>query len=62
MDKYLHYKIEGVSMDLIKYTDRHSYNTRFKEDFVHPKPRTNQLNRSAILTWNLRQVLENLIT
>ena len=42
-------------MDLMKYTDRRSYNTRF-EDFVYPKPRANQLKRSfkysAILTWN----------
>ena len=44
-------------MVFIKHTDRHSYNTKNKEDFVLPKPRTNQLKwsfkYSAILTWNL---------
>ena len=54
MYKYLHHEIEGINMDFMKHTDRHSYNTRNKEAFVLPKLRTNQLKGSfkysAILT------------
>lgn len=46
MYKYLHCDIEGLNMDLTKYVERHRYNTRNKEDFILPKPRTNQLKRS----------------
>ena len=51
------HEIERINMDFIKHTDRYSYESRNKEDFVLPNPRTNQLTRSfkysAISTWNL---------
>ena len=47
---------EGLDLNLVRHMDIHHYNTRRKEDFVSPKPRTNQLKRSfkysAIQTWN----------
>ena len=56
MFKCLRKDTEGLDMNLVRHMDIYHYNTRRKEDFVPPKPRTNQLKRpfkySAIQTWN----------
>ena len=56
MFKCLRKDTEGLDMNLVCHMDIHHYNTRRKEDFVPPKPRTNQLKQSfkysAIQTWN----------
>ena len=56
MFKCLRKDTEGLDMNLVCHMDIHHYNTRGKENFVPPKPRTNQLKRSfkysAIQTWN----------
>ena len=56
MFKCLRKDAEGLDLNLVRHMDIHHYNTRGKENFVPPKPRTNQLKRSfkysAIQTWN----------
>ena len=54
--KCLNNQTEGIDFDLIRHMDMHSYNTRRKEDFVLPKPKSNQLKKSfkysATQIWN----------
>lgn len=50
------HKAEGVNINLICHKDVHNYNTRNKNNFILPKPRTECLKRSFIYSggklWN----------
>ena len=43
MYKCVHEETEGLNVNLISHMDRHQHNTRRKEDFIHPKPATEQM-------------------
>ena len=56
MYKCLHKETESVNVNLIRHMDRHQHYKRPKEDFILPKPKTEQLKRtfrySAAQIWN----------
>ena len=54
--QYLNNEVEGIDINLVRHMDIHGYNTRRKENFLLPKPKSNQLKKSfkysALHTWN----------
>ena len=39
--QYLSNEVEGIDITLVRHMDIHGYNTRRKEDFLLPKPKSN---------------------
>ena len=54
--KCLNNQLEGLDMNYLRHSEMHGYNTRNKDKFVLPKPRTEYLKRTfrytSITLWN----------
>ena len=54
--KCLNNQLEGLDLNYLRHSEIHSYNTRNKNKFILPKPRTEYLKRtfkySSITLWN----------
>ena len=49
-------KMEGVNISIVRHEEVHSYNTRHKNDFKLPKPKTESMKRTFLYSgaklWN----------
>ena len=62
--KCLNNQLEGLDTNYLRYSEIHNYNTRQKDNFILPKPRTEYLKRTfkytSIALWNsLPKTIQN---